>query len=227
MLEEAYQAGLQPNYILFNQQVSIRGQTAMSNFIDLGVEVVEIDTNLMKSLTDTENSQGVLAVFPGFELQIPENPTFVLILDTIRDPGNLGTILRTASAVGVQAVLLTHGTVDAFSPKVLRAGMGAHFYLPIHTCGWEDILEICQTTDGSNLKLYLAGANGDLSFWDVDFKDPLAIIMGGEAEGASKSAHLAADAVVNIPMPGGNESLNAGISAGIILYEALRQRRAL
>ena len=116
------------------------------------------------------------------QLPLTNSLDFVLIPDQIRDPGNLGTLLRSAAATGVQAVLLPPETTDAFAPKVVRSGMGAHFRLPIHSMTWEEIKE---KTNG--LQIYLADMDGQ-SCWETDLRKSLALIVGGEAEGASEEA---------------------------------------
>jgi TrmH family RNA methyltransferase len=119
----------------------------------------------------------------------------------------------------VQAVFLPPETADAFAPKVVRAGMGAHFRLPIHPLTWD---EICTTTQG--LKIHLADMGGAISCWQADFRSPLALIVGGEADGASQSAQKLATSQVTIPMPGKTESLNAAVAGAILLFEVVRQR---
>jgi TrmH family RNA methyltransferase len=152
-------------------------------------------------------------------LPIPPSPDFVLIADQIRDPGNLGTLLRTAAAAGVQAVLLAPETTDAFAPKVVRAGMGAHFRLPILSLAWDEI-----RSHVAGLQIYLADVQGTISCWEAGFEAPLALIIGGEAEGASAAARTLATQSVFIPMVGSTESLNAGIAGSILLFEVVRQR---
>jgi TrmH family RNA methyltransferase len=144
---------------------------------------------------------------------------FVFIPDAVRDPGNLGTMLRTAAAAGVQAVFVPPETVDPLSPKVVRGGMGAHFRLPIHLVRWERIVSHLKT-----MKVYLAAAGEGMTYTKADFSSPLALIVGGEAEGASIHAQSLATAHVQIPMPGEVESLNAAVAAGVLLFEAARQR---
>jgi TrmH family RNA methyltransferase len=145
--------------------------------------------------------------------------SFVFVPDQLRDPGNLGTMLRTAAAAGVQAVFCPPETADAFSPKVLRAGMGAQFRLPVHTLDWDAI-----TSHLALLKVILADMEQGLPYTQADLRPPLALIVGGEAEGASAQAHRLASGFVHIPMPGGVESLNAAVAAGILLFEVVRQR---
>jgi len=128
--------------------------------------------------------------------------------------------LRTAEAAGVQAVFLPPDTVDAFAPKVVRAGMGAHFRLPIQAVDWN---QIQQYTESLNLNVYLADAKGP-SCWETDLRQPLALIVGGEAEGASESARNLADRNISIPMLGETESLNAASAGSILMFEVRRQR---
>ncbi|MCL5611119.1 MAG: RNA methyltransferase [Chloroflexi bacterium] len=173
---------------------------------------------MLQSLSETETSQGILAVLEFTNLPIPDSLNFVLILDSIRDPGNLGALLRSADAAGVQAVLIPPETTDAFAPKVARAGMGAHFRLPIHSMSWAEIHE--QTKD---LQIFLADMDGQ-SCWETDFKSPLALIVGGEAEGASEQAKKLVNVFVKIPMAGKTESLNAAVAGSVLMLEVMRQR---
>ena len=174
----------------------------------------------MKSLSETETPQGVLAVLELTNLPIPKLPTFLLIPDQIRDPGNLGTLLRSAAAAGVDAALLPPETTDAFAPKVLRSGMGAHFRLPIQSATWDEIQK--HTND---LQVFWADMNGR-SCWETDLCQPLALIVGGEADGASESARRLATMSLRIPMPGKAESLNAGVAGSVLMFEVVRQRIA-
>jgi TrmH family RNA methyltransferase len=143
----------------------------------------------------------------------------VLIPDQIRDPGNLGTLLRTAAAAGVQAVFIPPETTDPFAPKVVRAGMGAHFRLPILSLSW-DQLQV--QVDG--MSVYLSDAEGEKPCWEVDFTRPTALVIGGEADGASVEVRQLAAEMIRIPMPGHMESLNAGVAGAVLLYEVIRQR---
>jgi TrmH family RNA methyltransferase len=173
----------------------------------------------MADISDTETPQGILAVLKQQTLPIRENPSFLVIADQIRGPGNMGTLLRTAEAAGADGIVLTPGTVDVFTPKVVRAGMGAHFYLPIHHLSWR---EIALKTEG--MPVFLADAEADTSLWDVNLVQPCALLIGGEAFGASSRGQELATKRVTIPMQGRAESLNAAIAAGILIAEVLRQR---
>ncbi|HLU08834.1 MAG TPA: RNA methyltransferase, partial [Oceanobacillus sp.] len=143
------------------------------------------------------------------------------ILDNLRDPGNMGTILRTAAAAGVEVVLLSPGSVDAYNPKVLRGGMGAHFRIPVLEASWTRIAVYCR-----DLTVYLADMQGDVTYDAADWQQAWALIIGSEAHGESEEASALARQRVYIPMVSETESLNAAVAAGIILFEAARQRRA-
>jgi len=218
LVEEAVKANWQFQFVLFSDGLSERGKELVKTLTANQIEVEETSCDLLQNLSETETPQGILAVLPLSNLPIPDSPNFVLIPDQIRDPGNLGTLLRTAAAAGVQAALLPPETTDAFAPKVLRAGMGAHFRLPIHSMTWDEIRE--QIKD---LHIYLADMNGR-SCWETDLRQPLALIIGGEAEGASEEARKLTAQKIAIPMPGNIESLNAGVAGSVLMFEVLRQR---
>jgi len=221
LAEEGLAAGWKPELVLYSEGLSKRGQAVAAGFAQGNAEVLEIAPHLLESVAGTETPQGLLAVFPLPIPALPERPDFVLIADQVRDPGNLGTLLRSAAAAGVQAVLLAPGTTDAYAPKVVRAGMGAHFRLPVLHAGWE---QIRAATAGRGLQMLLAEAAGGVPAWDTDLRKPLALIICSEAEGASFQAAALADQTVTIPMPGKIESLNAAVAASILLFEIVRQR---
>jgi TrmH family RNA methyltransferase len=145
-----------------------------------------------------------------------------LILDRIADPGNLGTMLRTAWAAGVEAIFLTRGCVDPYNPKVVRAGAGVHLQVPLVQAEEEEILEKLGEID-----LWLAEKGEGSAYSDVDWQKPCALIIGSEAHGAGKVFRSKVQNHVHIPLREGVESLNAAIAAGIILFDIVRQREAL
>lgn len=222
LAEEALITGWTPDLVLYTNQVSERGMIIVNEFKARGTEVFEIAPQLLNQVTETESPQGLLAIFRQRELPVPEQPDFLLIADNLRDPGNLGTLLRSASAAGVQAVLLSPGTTDAFSPKVLRAGMGAHFRMPVLCRSWDAITALIQNYQ---LTVLLAEASSGITCWDLNLCTPLALIIGSEADGPGQTSRLLATRTITIPMPGKNESLNAAIAASILLFEIVRQRR--
>jgi len=220
LVEEALGSGWEARLLLYTSELSPRGQSLLTKARARGAEVEEIPPQLIRSSADTENPQGILGVFARRELPLAEQPNFIVVADAIRDPGNLGALLRTAAAAGAEAALLGPGCVDAFSPKVLRAGMGAHFRLALRQLDWDEIGTIIKPA----CRVYVAESGEGTPCWQLDLTQPVALIIGGEAEGAGAAAHALADGTIFIPMPGESESLNAAVAAGILLFEVVRQR---
>lgn len=218
LVEEAETRNWQFRFALYDASLNERGSSLVEKLLSREVDVEEVSEPLMKSLSDTETPQGILAVLEFAQPPIPSPLNFVLIPDQIRDPGNLGTLLRTASAAGVQSVFLPPETTDAFAPKVVRAGMGAHFRLPIQSMKWEKIRR-----EIWDLPVYLADMDGT-SCWDADLRGPLVLIIGNEAEGASAEARELTAQKISIPMSGDMESLNAGVAGSVLMFEVVRQR---
>ena len=224
LIEEAHNSGLVPEIILHSSKISTRGTRLLDAYKTKLAEIHEVNHELLRSISDTENPQGLLAVFNKKPLPIDKNSDFILIADGIHDPGNLGTMLRTALAAKVNALILTPGSVDVYSPKVLRAAMGAHFRLPVHIFEWDQIVSKFASNTNIPLTYYLAAIENGVKYWEPDFKNPTAIIIGSEANGASIWAHQISNKFLSIPISKYSESLNASIAAGIILFEIVRQR---
>jgi len=220
LVEEAANSNWQFQFALYSDDLSERGIKLIKRLQKRKIDVEQVESRLLQSLSETETPQGVLAVLQLTQLPIPNSLDFILIPDQIRDPGNLGTLLRTAAATGVQAVLLPPETTDAFAPKVVRAAMGAHFRLPIHAMKWDEIEQISKS---ANVQVFLADMEGT-SCWGTDLRQPLALIIGGEAEGASEKARKLANGQISIPMVGKMESLNAAVAGSVLMFEVVRQR---
>ncbi len=227
LAEEALAAAQMPTELFFSPDLSPRGQEIVTAYRQLGADPVEVSPQVLNQLSATETSQGILLVLSQSTLPLPPRSDFVVVLDEIRDPGNMGTILRTAAAAGAQAVFTPPGNTDPFAPKVVRAGMGAHFRLSIQTGPWPQVLDYCKRTQQPPLHLWLAESGGGQNCWQADLRSPLALVIGGEADGASTAARQSVDDLLNIPMPGKFESLNAAVAAGILLFEIVRQRNPL
>jgi RNA methyltransferase, TrmH family len=223
LVEEAIQSGAKPESFYYSSQVNPRGKELIEKMRSAGIPIEEVESSLMNRLSDTESSQGVLAVIPEKQAFIPEKLDFILVLDSIKDPGNMGTIIRTACAAGVNAIFLSPNCVDVYSPKVLRSAMGAHFRLPMIERSWP-----LMKTEISSLRpspaIYLADVRQGKPLWESDLTLPIALIISSEATGASPEAIEIASHKIHIPMPGGFESLNASIAAAILLFEVVRQR---
>lgn len=223
LVEEAISAGVLPAFVFYTEAVeaSGRGGRLLETLREMNVPCYAVSEPVMAACSDTESPQGILAVLPVPHLSRPEHPTLTLILDGVRDPGNLGTILRTALAAGVEQVLLAPGTVDPSNPKVVRAAMGAHLRLPMAALRWDAIAEAVTGCD-----VWLAAAGGETLYTTVDWTRPAALIVGGEAAGAGEWARALAQGQVSIPMAAGVESLNTAVAAAAVLFEVVRQRTA-
>ena len=185
-----------------------------------------VPQNIFKMISDVENPQGVLAVIGKTRSTIIEddinlNEDIILALDDIQDPGNLGTILRTADSVGLKQILVSKGTADSYNPKVVRSTMGAIFRVRVIECNsLKDSIKKLQNKD---YKLMTTSLKAKKSIYEVDYKKKI-IVIGNEANGVSKEIFNLADEKVIIPMLGKTESLNASVATGVILYEYVRQK---
>ena len=222
LVEEALQAAWPARLVLYSPQLKSHRLELVSKFGQTGALVEEVSPHVLASASDTQTPQGILAVIARQELPVPENLDFVLIVDALRDPGNLGTMLRSAAAAGAQVVMIAPGTADVFAPKVVRAAMGAHFHLPICRLDWPAIEKLVHPS----LRVYLADSKGERVYTHCNFTLPLALVVGGEAAGAGGRARQLADEHLRIPMTGQVESLNAATAATVLLFEVARQRAA-
>jgi len=198
--------------------------------------LIEVSERVIESISETQTSQGIVCVLPlnaldHMQIQARRMQAYrpaLLILDALTDPGNMGTILRTALAADVERVLLTPDCVDYCSPKVLRAAAGAHLMLPVETdLSWAAIGERVTTHCGQVFRVLLAEASSPTRYYDLDLTQPFALIIGNEAHGSSQAARALATHSISIPLAYGVESLNAAMATGIILYEAVRQRNKM
>ncbi|MCA1554700.1 MAG: RNA methyltransferase [Chloroflexi bacterium] len=220
LVQEMSRAGIEPALLFFAEAFakSPLGQhlaTRYSRALEL------VSDKVFASLSDTQAPQGVLAVVPFPRIAAAKHD-LLLIADMLRDPGNLGTLLRSATAAGVDEALISVSSADVFSPKVVRAAMGAHFRLAIQqnlSCS-----HIAERVRG--MAVLLADADGEVVYDNWDWKQPSALVVGGEAEGASAEGRALATERIRIPMHADTESLNAAVAGSIILFEAARQRRS-
>ena len=178
---------------------------------------------LVRELGLVDTPSGILALAPIPEPELPpDTAADALLLDGVQDPGNLGTLLRTAAAAGVRQVLLSSACTAPWSPKVLRAGQGAHFLLAIHSD--VDLLGFMRDFRGSTLVTSLDDAH---SLYEANWSAPAAWVFGAEGQGVRAELLAAAQQRLRIPMPGGVESLNVGAAAAVCLFEQVRRRLAV
>lgn len=227
LVEEAFSSGAEISRVFVSEQyASSRSNGGTDLAARQGVDAYILPDKLFKEISDTDNPQGIIAVIKvqKYELEdiIPRPERFFVILDAVRDPGNMGTIIRTADAAGVGGIILSSDCVDIYNPKVLRATMGSVFHIPFFVSPHlnEDIARLKE----KGIKVYAAHLKGKTSFYDVPMNEGVAIVIGNEANGISEEIAAASDMLVKIPMPGRSESLNASIAAGLLIYEVVRQR---
>jgi TrmH family RNA methyltransferase len=220
LLEEANKGGIKIKYLIINEIVNNVPR------INQNCQVLRLPNNLFKKISDTVSSQGIIAVAEQIEISLTDiilsaNP-LVVVLNGMQDPGNLGTIIRTSAAVDATAVLLTEGTVDLYNPKVIRSTMGSLFQVPIVNA--LDDNEAIKWLNYNSINIMVADLDSEEYYYSANFKDSFALVIGNENRGPNDIWRKAAYKKIKIPILGSTESLNASVAAGIILYDAIRQR---
>lgn len=180
-----------------------------------------VTDEILRSISCTENPQGIIAVVKNKELNIKDEKGFYILADRIQDPGNMGTIIRSAHASGALGIITTKGTVDVYNEKTLRATMGSIFYIPVIQ---DENLEKVSSLRQMGFKLISSSLDSDINFYDMDLKGKIIIAIGNEGSGLGKDVKKISDIEVNIPMPGNAESLNAAVAASIMMFEVVRQK---
>lgn len=184
-------------------------------------ETIEVSSKLFGELTDTVTPQGILAVVEKKKgLEIDYSKDFILILDNIQDPGNLGTIIRTADSCDLGQIIVSKDTVDSYSPKVIRSTMGSSFRINVIE---KDLEQAMEDIKAHGFKVIVTSLQTDKSIYDIDYSKT-AVVIGNEANGVRESIQNKADLKVKIPMLGKTESLNASIAAGVMMYEHTRRK---
>ena len=200
----------------------------ITNYVKKGSSLLVVSDTVFKSMSETKTPQGILAVteMPDYRLldkgfleqaYTKNGKIKLLVLEDTADPGNLGTIMRTAEAAGVTGVIMGKGTVDIFNPKVVRSTMGSIFRLPFAYV--EDLKETIKELKTQGISFYATHLKGEKSYKDIKYSDKSAILVGNEARGLSYDVADLADTYVLIPMQGKVESLNAAVAAALMMYE--------
>jgi TrmH family RNA methyltransferase len=227
LVEEALAAGVPVRGAAVSPalEATPRGQTLKSALREHGVRLVEVDAGELDQLSDTEQPQGIVAVIEPREWTLAEvrvvAGSVVLVLDAVQDPGNVGTMLRSALALGAAGLVALKGTAELTNPKVLRGSMGALFRLPSVATTAEEFLS---WRAERGLELWIAAADGEpVRRSNGGSRRPgIALVVGNEGAGVSPPLEAAASRRVAIPLAPGVESLNVGVAAGILLYEVTR-----
>ncbi len=225
-VEQALRSGARPLRVAYSPDLA-RSQPRVAAVVSAmppEVPLLRLGERALRSISDTVTAQGILAAFPMDSTpaipHLDPSTALVLILDRIRDPGNVGTLLRSAAAAGAHAVLLSEGCADPYSPKVVRSSAGGIFGVPFTTLGWPEIA----AKVASLTHRYGADARADVPYFEAELAEGCAILVGNEAEGLGAEALHLSSGSLSIPIESGVESLNAGVAGSLLLFEARRQR---
>lgn len=185
------------------------------------VEFIEVTAVVAKELAETENSQGIFAVCKQVEYSDEDIATWtkLLLVDAVQDPGNIGTMIRTADAAGIDAVVLGKGSADLFNAKTLRSAQGSHFHIPVVR---GDLMEWVESLSSRGIRVYGTALEEAIEYTDIDAGDDFALIVGNEGSGIHYQLLQQTDANVMIPLHGNAESLNVAVATGILLYAFVR-----
>lgn len=223
LVQEAFKAKVDIDYLIVTEDSQDKIDQFLLNYITEDIKIYKINGNLFKELVSTENPQGILAVINMNIMQIDSNGEFYLLCDRLQDPGNLGTIIRTAHAANVKGIILTKGTVDIYNEKTIRSTMGSIFYIPIHYD--DNNLSLVKSLKEDGFNLVVTSLDTDKDFFEEDLRGKVILTVGNEGNGVSAEVLDLADTKVKIPMPGNAESLNVAIATSVIMYEKVRQDR--
>lgn len=227
LIEECLRAELPLLACFHVPEISSRARSILAELEARGCPVYPTVDEVLATLSDTVNTQGmiVLAERRHFSMEsVLSGGTrpLAVCLDAVQDPGNMGTIVRTAEAAGVNCVLALKGSVDAFSPKTLRSAMGSAFRLPIFTD--QDVETVLDLARSTGMRIVATDAGGDVVYSDFDWSEPVMVVFGNEGRGIEPRLLERSDAVLRIPLCAPVESLNVAAAAAVVLFEAVRQR---
>lgn len=230
LLKEAIEYNGEIEYIVFSDSLfnCKEGEDFFSSYLNSKkYKTYHISDKLMKSISDTQTPQGILAVVNflncTLETALKEEKNFLVILDRLQDPGNVGTIIRSADALGSNGVIFTEGCVDLYNLKTIRATMGSIFHIPIIYYN-DDIKKLVKELKKRNINIMSTSINADMLSYQANFTEDFALVIGNESSGISPEILNISDTIVKIPMEGKAESFNAAVASSIVMYEALRQR---
>lgn len=225
MFEESLEGGLVIKAYVSDIFYSEKILNVPNYFNTFPYEIVQ--DSVLKEASDTLTPQGIMAIVhkPNHRIEsiLEETNLHLMLLEDLRDPGNLGTIIRTAEGAGVTGVILSKESVDMYNPKVIRSTMGAIYRMPFVYV--DNFIEVLQELKEKQISIYAAHLEGEKNYDEIIYGNRIAIMIGNEANGISEKAKMVASELIRIPMQGKVESLNAAIAGGILMYEVFRQQR--
>lgn len=219
-VQEALKADADVQSIIISEETKNKLQEYIDGKLINDKKVYILKTSLFNTLCSTENPQGILAVLGMNKNLHYKEGQFYILVDKVQDPGNMGTIIRTAHAAGVDGVIVTKGTVDIYNDKTLRSTMGSIFYIPVIE---DDDLTFTTNLIRNGFKVVVSSLQADKSFFEADLSGKVIITVGNEGNGVSEEVYNLGDIKVKIPMPGNAESLNVSTAASIMIFEKVRQ----
>lgn len=219
---EALQSDFIVSSVFVSENALDRWQSfSMQDKVQKNTKVYSVTDQILKVISSTDTPQGIVAVVNNKSIEVENKQGFYTLVDKVQDPGNMGTIIRTAHAAGALGVIITKGTVDIYNEKTLRSTMGSIFHIPII----HDInLESVKSLKSNGFRLVVSSLDTDKNFYDIDLNNKVIIAVGNEGSGISGELMDIADVKIKIPMPGGAESLNVSVAASIMMFEAVRQK---
>lgn len=227
IVEEALENNIFLKYIVISEDFHAENREGIlfSKISSYG-NLIKVTNKIFEELSDTINSQGIMAVaeLKTFELKdiLSNKKSSLLFLDNVQDPGNMGTIIRTADAFNMDGIILSLGCVDPYNLKVVRSTMGSIFRLPLYFI--KDSIETIQSLKSYDYQIFATALEESLAIFDTSYEDKIVLVIGNESKGVRTDIFSEVDKLVKIPMPGKAESLNAGVAASILMYEVMRQR---
>ena len=217
-VEEAIKSKVSIDSIIFTESFKEKNPDLFLK-INENIKLIQMNEALLKQLCSTENPQGIVGVINMQNKELKSGELVVLV-DKVQDPGNMGTIIRTAHAAGAAGIVMTKGTVDIYNDKTLRSTMGSIFYIPIVE---DDSLDFVKSLNKEGYKLVVSSLQGKNNFFEENLQGKVMIAVGNEGNGVSDEVYDIADIKVKIPMPGEAESLNVAVATSIMIYEKIRQ----
>ena len=220
MIDEAIQEYVKIDIIIMTEEFANHNQKYVEKINNY--KFILVTENVFKELTEVKTPQGILAVvYKNEQIKIDEKADYIMALDDVQDPGNIGTIIRTLDSANIKQLIVSRGTVDAYSPKVVRSTMGAIFRVQIIEV--ENLSETLNSLKQKGFDLVSTSLQTDKNIYDINYNKKV-VVIGNEANGVSKDIQDASDYKVKIPMMGKTESLNASVAASIMIYEYVREK---
>ncbi|KYH35495.1 putative TrmH family tRNA/rRNA methyltransferase [Clostridium tepidiprofundi DSM 19306] len=221
-VEEALNSSFDVSSIIISNSFKEKWeQNALNGKVCDGTKIYLVNDTVFNNISNTKNPQGIMAIVENRTVDEGIKYGFYILADKIQDPGNLGTIIRTAHASGASGVIVTKGTVDIYNEKTLRSTMGSIFNIPV----FEDLdLSLVNDLKSKGFKVVTSSLGADKDFYELNLTDNIIIAVGNEGNGISKEVYELSDMICKIPMPGNAESLNASVAAAVMMYEVVRQK---